>query len=40
MGGAVTVPTREEGLTDLIAIADRNLYEAKAKGSNNTVVHE
>jgi two-component system chemotaxis family response regulator WspR len=40
IGGAVTVPTEEGGLIDLIAIADRNLFEAKAKGRNQSVVHE
>jgi two-component system, chemotaxis family, response regulator WspR len=40
VGGAVTVPTEEDGLLDLIAIADRNLYEAKAKGRNKSIVHE
>jgi PleD family two-component response regulator len=27
-------------LIDLIATADRNLYEAKTKGRNKSVVHE
>jgi len=40
IGGAVAVPTHEDGLTDLIATADRNLFEAKAKGRNKSVVHE
>ena len=40
IGGAVTVPTQEDGLLDLVAIADRNMYEAKAKGRNKSVVHE
>ncbi len=40
IGGAVTVPTRENGLLDLVAIADRNMYEAKAKGRNKSIVHE
>jgi two-component system chemotaxis family response regulator WspR len=40
IGGAVAVPHQEDGLIDLIAVADRNLYEAKAKGRNKSVVHE
>jgi len=40
VGGAVTVPTKEDGLLDLIAIADKNLYEAKTKGRNRCIVHE
>jgi two-component system chemotaxis family response regulator WspR len=40
IGGAVAVPTEEDGLIDLIAIADRNMYEAKAKGRNQSVVHD
>jgi len=24
----------------LVAVADRNMYEAKAKGSNKSIVHE
>jgi two-component system chemotaxis family response regulator WspR len=40
VGGAVTVPTEEDGLLDLIAIADRNMYEAKTEGRNKCIVHE
>ncbi len=40
MGGAVTVPTEEGGLVGLIGIADRNMYEAKAKGRNKFIFHE
>jgi two-component system chemotaxis family response regulator WspR len=40
IGGAVTVPTQEDGLLDLVAIADRNMYEAKAKGRNKSIVHD
>jgi two-component system chemotaxis family response regulator WspR len=40
IGGAVTIPTQEDGLLDLVAIADRNMYEAKAKGRNKSIVHE
>jgi len=40
VGGAVTVPSEEDGLLDLVAVADRNMYEAKAKGRNKSVVHE
>jgi two-component system chemotaxis family response regulator WspR len=40
VGGAVTVPTEENGLVDLIGIADRNMYEAKAKGRNMFIFHE
>jgi two-component system chemotaxis family response regulator WspR len=40
VGGAVTVPTDEDGLLDLIAVADRNMYEAKTKGRNKCIVHE
>jgi two-component system chemotaxis family response regulator WspR len=40
VGGAVTVPTKEDGLHALIATADRNMYEAKARGRNKSVVHE
>jgi diguanylate cyclase (GGDEF)-like protein len=40
VGGAVTVPTEESGLLDLIAIADKNLYAAKAKGRNKSIVNE
>jgi len=29
VGGAVTVPTEEGGLIDLIGIADKNMYEAR-----------
>jgi two-component system, chemotaxis family, response regulator WspR len=40
VGGAVTVPATEDGLLDLVAIADRSMYEAKAKGRNRSIVHE
>ena len=40
VGGAVTVPATEDGLLDLIAVADRNMYEAKAKGRNRAIVRE
>jgi two-component system, chemotaxis family, response regulator WspR len=40
VGGAVTVPTEENGLVDLIGIADRHMYEAKAKGRNMFIFHE
>jgi len=40
VGGAVTVPQEEGGLVDLIGVADRNLYEAKAKGRNKFVFNQ
>jgi two-component system chemotaxis family response regulator WspR len=41
IGGAATVPTQEDGgVNELIARADRNLYEAKAKGRNESIVHD
>lgn len=40
VGGAVTMPTKEDGLHALIDVADRNLYEAKAKGRNKSIVGE
>jgi two-component system chemotaxis family response regulator WspR len=40
IGGAVATPAEEDGLFNFIAIADRNLYEAKAKGRNKSVVSE
>jgi PleD family two-component response regulator len=40
VGGAVTVPAEEDKLADLVGIADRNMYEAKAKGRNQFVFHE
>jgi len=40
IGGAATVPTQEGGLLDLVAIADRNMYDAKAKGRNRSIVHD
>lgn len=39
IGGAPTVPNEENGVIDLIATADRKLYAAKAKGSNQSVAH-
>ena len=39
-GGAVTVPTEEGQMMDLIAIADRNMYEAKAKGRNKFIFQD
>lgn len=40
IGGAVAIPTEDEGLLDLIALADKNLYEAKETGRNKVVVRE
>jgi two-component system chemotaxis family response regulator WspR len=40
VGGAVTVPTKEDGWLDLIAVADSNLYEAKAQGRNKCIIRE
>jgi two-component system chemotaxis family response regulator WspR len=40
VGGAVTVPSKEDGWLDLMAVADGNLYEAKAEGRNKCIVHE
>jgi two-component system, chemotaxis family, response regulator WspR len=40
VGGAVTVPAERDKLVDLIDIADRNMYQAKAKGRNQFVFHE
>ena len=40
VGGAVSVPSEEGELLDLIAIADKNLYAAKAKGRNKSVVQK
>jgi two-component system chemotaxis family response regulator WspR len=40
IGGAVTIPTDPDGLPDLIAIADKHLYEAKAQGGNRVVARE
>jgi two-component system chemotaxis family response regulator WspR len=40
VGGGVTVPSVDDGVLDLIGIADRNMYEAKAKGRDQFVFHE
>jgi two-component system, chemotaxis family, response regulator WspR len=40
VGGAVTVPANGDGVLDLIAVADRNLYEAKAQGRDRFVLRD
>jgi two-component system, chemotaxis family, response regulator WspR len=40
VGGAVIIPTEAGCLVDLIGIADKNMYEAKAKGRNKFIFHE
>jgi len=40
VGGAMTVPRVDDGVINLIGIADRNMYQAKARGRNQFVFHE
>jgi two-component system chemotaxis family response regulator WspR len=40
VGGAVAVPTDENAWLELIAVADRNMYEAKAQGRNRCIVRD
>jgi two-component system chemotaxis family response regulator WspR len=40
VGGALAIPAEEGGLVELIDMADRNMYEAKAKGRDQFVFHE
>ena len=40
VGGAVAVPRVDDGVINLIGIADRNMYQAKARGRNQFVFHE
>ena len=40
IGGVATIPTTEEGLLELIATADKHLYEAKEQGRNRVVARE
>jgi len=40
IGGALTIPTQEDGLLDLVRSADKCMYEAKANGKNKLIMRE